>query len=236
MTAPELRVEYCGEWYIPDPDRPFVLGRTGDLDLDDNPYLHRHFLELAHVEGLWTIRNVGDRLGATLVDGSNLFHGHLRSGAVMPIVFGRSSIRFGAGPTTYEVNLLLEDPPLAAVDRPSTDPDGTRTMGSVALTPDQRLCIIALAEPTLRRGMSGASQLPQSRDAADRLGWTLTKFNRKLDNVCQKLSRAGVKGLHGTEDSLASNRRARLVEYSLASQLVTLDDLDLLDPTPPHRS
>jgi hypothetical protein len=73
--------------------------------------------------------------------------------------------------------------------------------------------------------------MPSSAEAAARLGWTMTRFNRKLDNVCDKLDRAGVKGLRGGSGGLATNRRARLVEYAVASRLVTAADLDLLDLT-----
>ncbi|HHX86438.1 MAG TPA: hypothetical protein GX694_14185, partial [Actinomycetales bacterium] len=66
-------------------------------------------------------------------------------------------------------------------------------------------------------------------DAAARLGWAVTKFNRKLDNVCEKFSRVGVRGLRGSEGNMASNRRARLVEYAVAAGVVTADDLPLLD-------
>jgi hypothetical protein len=71
--------------------------------------------------------------------------------------------------------------------------------------------------------------LPSSNGAADRLGWTVTKFNRKLDNVCDKLEKLGVRGLHGERGELASGRRSRLVEYAIATRLVTRDDLTLLE-------
>ena len=70
--------------------------------------------------------------------------------------------------------------------------------------------------------------LPPSAKVAERLGWNLTRYNRKLDNVCEKLSRAGVRGLRGSVSDLASSRRARLVEYALAVSLVSVDDLALL--------
>ena len=73
--------------------------------------------------------------------------------------------------------------------------------------------------------------MPTSAGAALRLGWTITKFNRKLDNVCDKLTRNGVRGLHGDARNLATNRRARLVEYALSARLVTTHDLALLDLT-----
>ena len=63
---------------------------------------------------------------------------------------------------------------------------------------------------------------------AARLGWPVTKFNRKLDNVCGKLADVGVRGLHGGPAKLASSRKARLVEYAMAARIVTVEDLDLL--------
>ena len=57
----------------------------------------------------------------------------------------------------------------------------------------------------------------------------MTTFNRKLDNVCDKLDKLGVQGLRGGRGKLATNRRARLVEYAVASRLVSLDDLVLLE-------
>ncbi|MGJ3403836.1 hypothetical protein [Glutamicibacter sp. Je.9.36] len=52
--------------------------------------------------------------------------------------------------------------------------------------------------------------------AAARLGWGITKFNLKLDNVCDKLDKAGVAGLRGGPGKLATNRRARLVEHAVS--------------------
>jgi hypothetical protein len=73
------------------------------------------------------------------------------------------------------------------------------------------------------------SGIPTSAAAAQRLGWPVTTFNRKLDNVCERLDRFGIQGLRGGVGNLASNRKARLVEHALLVQLVTVDDLDLLD-------
>jgi hypothetical protein len=64
---------------------------------------------------------------------------------------------------------------------------------------------------------------------AERLGWSLVRFNRKLDNVCDKLDKLGVDGLRGGVLGRASNRRARLVEFAISTGLVTAHDLVLLD-------
>jgi hypothetical protein len=57
----------------------------------------------------------------------------------------------------------------------------------------------------------------------------MTTFNRKLDNVCDKLDKIGVQGLRGGKGNLATNRRLRLVEYAVATHLVSSEDLVLLD-------
>src|SRR5699024_7496932 len=102
---------------------------------------------------------------------------------------------------------------------------GETTVGRVSLTPDQKLLIVSLCEDFLRRAGAGQGQIPSSAAAAERLGWKVTKFNRKLDNVCQKLADAGIRGLHGGPGKLASNRKSRLVEHALSTRMVTEEDL-----------
>jgi hypothetical protein len=96
------------------------------------------------------------------------------------------------------------------------------------LTSAQRLLLVVLCEPSLRRPSHAHGQFPTSAEAAMRLGWSLTAFNRKLDNVCDRLDRAGVAGLRGGRGNLATRRRVRLIEYALTARLVTMDDLALL--------
>jgi hypothetical protein len=152
----------------------------------------------------------------------------LSPGATLPIVFEESMVWFTAGPTTYEFEMKLADAPFSAV-LPESPGVGSTTYGRMSVTPEQRLLLVALAEPMLKRRVRGAANAPTSAEAAERLGWTLTKFNRKLDNVCQKLERMGVQGLHGGPYRLASDRKARLIEYVLATRLVESQDLELLD-------
>ena len=216
-----LQVEFCGEWTIVDPERGLTIGREADLVVDENPYLHRHFLQVRWHESMWWLANVGRQLSATISDPEGRFQGWLAPGAHLPVVFEQLMVRFTAGPTTYEVALHLSRAPFAAGSVSDLRSSGDTTLGRVVLTDEQKLLIIALAEPALRPDGTGRSQIPSSAVAAQRLGWPLTKFNRKLDNVCQKLKRAGVRGLHGGPDQLASDRRARLVEYALAVRLVS---------------
>jgi hypothetical protein len=217
-------VDFCGEIYPLSTDAALTLGREGDIVVDDNPYLHRRFLQVVNDQGLWWLTNIGSTLTATV----GLMQAWLAPGARLPLVFDRTVVWFTAGPTTYEFDIYLTDASFVPALGDPVD-IGQTTVGRMSFTPDQKLLLLALCEPVLRRGNRGAGSVPSSAEAADRLGWTLTKFNRKLDNVCSKLANAGIRGLHGGPGKLATNLRARLVEYALAAQLVSALDLDLLD-------
>ena len=224
--AASLSIDFAGEIHEVLPGERFVIGRQGDLAIDDNPYLHREFLEISHDEGWWWVRNVGGRLAASLTDRRAIMRSTLAPGARLPIVFPVTLLTFTAGATTYELELATEVGGYAEQAR--TLSGGDTTVGAITFTESQLLAILALAEPVLRRVGTGVAHLPSSSQAAERLGWTLTRFNRKLDNVCDKLDRAGISGLHGGPGSNAANRRARLVEYAVSTLIVTADDLPLL--------
>lgn len=222
-------VDFCGEIYAVTADKPLVIGRDGELAIDDNPYLHRRFLEVSEQSSLFWLANIGSSLSATVADEEGLMQAWLAPGARVPLVFAKTSVWFTAGPTTYEFDIVLDESTFRPVQQPEQPVSGATTIGRVSFTPDQKLLILSLAEDVLRRGKRGAGAIPSSADAARRLNWTITKFNRKLDNVCDKLSRAGVRGLHGNAERLATSRRARLVEYALAARFIEADDLVLLD-------
>lgn len=226
--ASALTVHFCGEDHAVDPERGFTIGREADLAVDDNQFLHRRFLSLEHRDGLWWLANVGGQLAATVSDPAGRLQAWLAPGARLPLVLPAIEVRFTAGPTSYELALSLADAAFDPVPQERAD-DGATTIGRTTLTPDQKRLVVALSEPVLLQTSRAPTDLPSSAQAAARLGWSSTKFNRKLDNVCQKLERIGVRGLHGGPGSLASNRRARLVEYAVSSRLVTVDDLPLLD-------
>ncbi|CAM4147817.1 hypothetical protein M3A96_05325 [Helcobacillus massiliensis] len=224
----QVSVEFCGEWTDVADNGSLTIGREADLIIDErNPFLHRRFLAISSIDGLWWLLNVGDRLSASITDNSGTMQAVLSPGARLPLVFDQTKVVFTAGPTTYEFSIHTTSPEFATIPR-ELDDDGPKTIGQVVLTDSQKLLILVLAEPMLMRDGESISSIPSSADAADRLGWTRTKFNRKLDNVCDKLDRMGVRGLRGGPGRLASNRRARLVEYAVMSRVVDQSDLPLL--------
>ena len=223
-----LKVEFCGEWYTVEPGSDFGVGRESDLTIDDNPYLHRTFLRLYGDFGMWWLANVGNLLSATVSDSTGTVQAWLAPGAKLPIVFQTMHVMFSAGSTTYDFTIHAGDDYFNTSVSASSN-SGTTTMLPVTLTTSQRSLIVALAENVLTQAVPGRGVIPTSAEAAARLGWSMTTFNRKLDNVCDKLDKIGVAGLRGGKGKLATNRRARLVEYAIATHLVSIDDLALID-------
>lgn len=227
MSRP-LRIEFCGEWYEPDPEAIFAVGRDADLLVDDNPYLHRRFLELSHRDGFWWLANIGTQLPVTVSEASGAVVSWLTPGGTMPLVFSHTVLRFSAGGTSYELNAYLDEPAYATT-RDRTGSSAETTMGRIDLNGEQRILVIALAESMLVKGRGEVSSIPSRKDCANRLGWSLKKLDRKLDAVCQKLHRANVGGVYGSSADVALNRRARLVEFSVAAGLVGASDLGDLE-------
>jgi hypothetical protein len=224
----DLRIEYCGEWSEVTAPGPFTIGRESDLSIDENPYLHRHFLSLYEDFGMWWIANIGNLLTATVTDSSGAVQAWLAPGAKLPVVFPLLHVMFSAGATTYDFTIHGGDE-YFETSSVQLGSGGTTTIMLVALTTSQRQLVVALAEHVLTQQIPGRGELPTSAEAAARLGWSMTTFNRKLDNVCDKLDKLGVAGLRGGKGKLATNRRARLVEYAVATHLVGTDDLPLLE-------
>lgn len=221
-------VEYCGQRTAV-PRRGLTIGRAGDLVLDDeNRFLHRIVLHLVEVDGWWFLQNVGRHLYVDAADDARTFEVVLGPRASLPLTTHRTMVRLSAGPTRYEFEVVAPACPARPRSAP-TAPAGDHTDGHLTLTPEQKLLIVALAEPTLRDGRAASLSLPTSAEAAHRLGWTITKFNRKLDNVCSKLASQGVRGLHGDVSNLAFRRRSQLVDYCVRTQVVTTADLAAFD-------
>ena len=96
--ADDLTVEFAGEMFPVTADRPFTVGREGDLAIDDNLFLHRHFLAIENMDGLWWLSNVGSRLAATVTDSGGRVQAWLAPGARLPLVFETTTVIFSAGP------------------------------------------------------------------------------------------------------------------------------------------
>ena len=231
----KLTVEFCGKNYFPPASRSYVIGREGDLSLDDNPYLHRRLLLIEYAQELWWLQNIGQTIAVTLASSDGNYQAVIGPGARVPLVMPAATMLFSAGSFSYEIGLSLSDAIFRTNPHQITaqdDSDGDDTFIFKPLSLPQKQVILALSEHLLRDGVVGTSRVPTSAEAAERLGWPLTTFNRQLDSVCDRLDRDGVAGLRGVNGKLASQRKARLVEHAVLARLVTAQDLELLDSKP----
>ena len=205
-TAPagdthDLIVEFVGEERALSPGDELTFGRSADLVIDDNRYLHRTVGRFAWSGGLWWLINTGSSVALRLADANSPSYTRVAPGATVPLSFETARLTFEAGGSNYEVGLeLVTDPALpdSVVDIPDDDAAERTTLAtSLPLNDEQRLLLVALAAPVLRAG-SIDTELSTNRQIASQLGWTITKFNRKLDGLCKKYADAGVSGESST--------------------------------------
>ena len=104
-----VTVEFCGERFVASETEPLTIGRVADVEIDDNPYLHRVFLQVHHEHGLWWLTNVGSTLTATVADRKGLFQAWLSPGARIPLALEAFTVWFTAGPTTYDFDIVVDD-------------------------------------------------------------------------------------------------------------------------------
>lgn len=237
-SAAQLVVEFIGEERVLDPDEELTFGRAADLVIDENRYLHRVLGRFTYGKGTWWLTNVGSAIPLTVSDAAGPSFARVAPGSTIAMSFDSATIAFEAGGSNYELRVDVLGP-IAGGDVDELDPGAhsaevTTTASSLPLTDEQRLLLVALAEAQLIDPAS-TLDLPTNRQVAARLGWTLTKYNRKLDGLCRKFAAAGVAGLHGSTDALARDRRVRLVDHVVHAGVVTAADLPLLTELPPSR-
>ncbi|GAA3932772.1 hypothetical protein [Microbacterium soli] len=227
-TGGALLLDFAGRHERIPAGESFVIGRGADLSIDDNPYMHRRFLEIAARGGMWWLRNVGSGLTASVASADGLAQTWLAPGAGTPLVFAVTTVMFTAGDVTYELRLTAESPFYRSSHpwRSEADAEGV----SETLSPVQRILLTALAEPLLRRGGEGAVRLPSLAEVAVRLGWSTEKVERRVGVLCGKFARLGIRGVErDARGELPASACSRLVEHAVGARIVAPDDLDLLD-------
>ncbi len=229
LETGSLTVDFCGEIHEVDAGSAFTFGRSADLSIDENPYMHRVMARFDARHGRWWVANVGSTIALEVFDRDTRSKAVLMPGSDQALPGANVVVRFAAGPTVYEVDVRC--PPFPRRHTALLDVSGGETIqvADLPMTDSQLELILALAEQKLREPQAPLD-IPQTKDAARRLGWTTTKFNRKLDNVCDKLTKAGVSGLKARDGALAVDRRRRLVEHCIAVGIVDGSMLDRLGP------
>lgn len=228
-----LTVTFVGHCVAIDPTNTagMAFGRGAELDIDSNPFLHRRVGRFVAHGGMWWLENLGSWTTIRVIAGGS--SAMLPGGSRVPLTASHSTVCFSAGSCNYELQVSL--PHSAALPAPPA-PDGCATATfepmSLPLTDEQRMLVVALAEPRLRNP-DDRYRLPSNRSLARRLGWSDAKFNRKLDHLCRRLDQLGVAGMR-VAGRRANDRRLHLVDHMVTGGFVTADDLAALDGYPRH--
>ena len=224
-----LLIDFCGDTTSLAPGEQLSFGRAADLPIDDNPYLHRVVGQFDYRSDRWWLTNVGTAIVLDVFSADTRSHAKVAPGTDLALIGGSMTITFTAHLSNYELTVSCEPPAQRFIVPPDT-PEASETVNAVDLpmTDTQLALVLALAEPSLLDD-TGQRAIPPSKQAAARLGWSMTTFNRKLDNVCDKLAKAGVRGVKASASDPAHNRRERLVDYAVSSRLVTREMLEQLD-------
>jgi len=202
-----------------------TLGRHADIIIDDNKFMHRQVAKVYDAGERWWIGNTGSTTVLSLYDNGTSSRATVAPGASAPLPGNDTVLSFQAGLVRYEIHLgsnrTLHDVAIAKTY-------DTVREDRLALTLTQKQLIVALAEQALREPQAKLV-VPPTKVAAQRLGWSVTRFNGKLDNVCDKLHKVGVRGVKSTVDDKAKDRKRALVEHCVRLGIVTVDDLPLLE-------
>lgn len=206
------------------PGEFLTIGRQADLSVDrGNRRLHRVLARLAWNDGWW-VDNVGRSIALVLTDLDGSSYARVTPGDALPLPFADTALTFSAGMANYRITLHTDGPsrPVPPEVRAAEFTiDRTESPDALEFNAEQLQLLAALAGPRLV-GPVSIADLPSSRQLAKDLGWSLSKFNRKLDHLCVKLDRAGVPGLISTDDGrTASERRLVLANFAVESGLIT---------------
>lgn len=228
----DLEISFIDELYALQIGGELGFGRSAELTIDEaNPYMHRRIGTFLHHDGEWWLRNDGrsTELIVLSAGGSRLV---LAAKSAQVLTGGKGVVRFTAGNIDYELSYARSGatgPPMPATSELGAGAGPTADFGALRLNPEQRQLLVALCERQLRDPAAEPADLPANNEIAHRLGWSLRKFDRKLDYLCRRLDEQGVRGLRGRQGEQATDRRRVLAGHVLRVGLISVDDLAVLE-------
>jgi hypothetical protein len=222
-----LRLHFEDEEIRVDCDSVLTFGREADLVIDPlNRSMHRVLGKLWQDAGIWRLINLGRSITLLVTDLEGASFARVVPGTGIPLPFRNMAIAFSAGRANYRLTVHQPAMPLEQVELNRAagvlhGMESTITASSIVFNEEQYRLLEELARLRANGPLAGG-ELPSNRQLAHQLGWSLSKLNRKLDNLCLKLDRAGVTGLVGDVAEIARDRRLRLAEVAVEQGLVSL--------------
>ncbi len=206
-------------------DAPFTFGRSPDCSLQltvSDRSIPRVAGRISWSGQTWELKNVSTSRPLYIVDNVGLKR-TLPVGDVAAIRPGRTRVLV-VGAQTHEISVAIDE--VADTEHSIAVPtasDASEETTMPPITRNERIALVALAEGYL---LPYPRYDPAPRTygaAAERLGVPEATVRKRVENVRNKLIASGVFQIE------ASDARAGLVEFVLATQLVRSADLALLD-------
>lgn len=188
------------------------FGRAAELEIDDNPHLHRVMGEFVRQGDVWWIVNHGSRLFLTVVgaDGSRT---ELPPGGQLAVADAHGSVLITVGQARYELGYRQPHLPdtAPALALPAT---GNRTHTFTDLTAREVDFLVSFAKPVLD-GTNGP--MPSYAEVAASWGVSPSTLDNTLRNLKRKLQ----------HDRLIGDVKIEtMVQAAVKHSLVTRADLE----------
>lgn len=186
--------DLVGNRYHLTPDDSVILGRAGTIPIgEDDPAMHRRFLQIWKHHGAWYIHNAGETLTARIIArGRNQFTPlRLSPNTTLPLPPGEVAVTFETKHMAYEI-ALFNAVPQPAADR-TPPPDGAFTAEGFEPNAEQLQLLRALADPLWKDPSAEPHRVTPSVDKlAAQLNWTQKQTNQRMQRIVDALERAGV--------------------------------------------
>ena len=104
-----LYVDFCGDERVVDAGGSLSFGRTADLVIDDNPYMHRVLGAFDYRDGHWLLFNEGSHTTLNVLDRAGPSSAVLAPGRSVGLAMAEFAVTFVAGRTRYEIEAALEE-------------------------------------------------------------------------------------------------------------------------------
>lgn len=178
--ASRLEVSFLDEVMVC--EHRLSFGRSAELEIDDNPHLHRMTGEFVRQGDVWWIVNHGSRLFLTVVgaDGSRT---ELPPGGQLAIADAHGSVLVTVGQARYELTYRQPHLPEAAPP-PEPPSDATNTRTFTEITAREVDFLVSFAKPILD-GSNG--QVPSYAEVASWWGVSPSTVDNTLRTLKRKL-------------------------------------------------
>lgn len=181
-----------------DGDRRITFGRSADVIIDDNPFMHRIAGAFVSMHGVWMLQNEGAATSLSLVDDTGR-RVNLPPGARAALTSGHGSVRWRSGHDDYRVDFVVESPPESPPNGAAAPGPATATLVP-PLTGREIDFMVTMARHLL---VGSARPVPTYAEVAHVWKVSTKTVDNTIQNLKAKLAAAGMPAPATTDELVA---------------------------------